>query len=133
MNCSNGHANPDGAQFCNTCGSSLGQQLPPPTWQAPAQQPVKKPAAWWPISRWGKPQGVIVGVVVLSTLYVIGMLLPDSDDKDKSGGIELCAGLRDPENRLLDKGDFMRLTDMEDYEIERYVLARCPDQFDRVD
>lgn len=132
MNCSNGHANPQGAQFCSACGATLGQQLPPPSFQLQPQQPVKRPAAWWPITRWGKAQGIIVAVVAFSTLYVIGALLPD-DGKAKSEGIELCAALRDPENRLLDKGDFMQLTDMEDYEIERYVLARCPDQFDRVD
>jgi hypothetical protein len=57
----------------------------------------------------------------------------EADKPTPTGGTELCALLRDPESRLLTRGDFERLTDFTDYELQRYVLARCPDQYDRVD
>lgn len=41
--------------------------------------------------------------------------------------------IRDPDNRSLTRGDFERLADMSDSELQRYVRTRCPDQYDRVD
>ena len=76
-------------------------------------------------------------MVVLSALVVGLAALGSSSNEQKqdapSGGTELCALLRDPESRLLTRGDFERLTDFTDYELQRYVAARCPDQLDRVD
>ncbi len=57
----------------------------------------------------------------------------DVDPNEPSGDTELCDGLRDPKNDLLDKGDWERLTDWPDWKLQRYVLDNCPEQYDRVD
>jgi hypothetical protein len=108
----------------------MSDQLPPPGNQEPSS------AAWWPASRWGTTQRLIaiLGVVLLIAV-IVGSLTNDDGDggRSPSKSTELCAVLRDPENRNLTRGDFERLADMTETELQRYVASRCPDQSDRVD
>lgn len=70
-------------------------------------------------------------LIILGAMFGSGS---GDDDKSKpSAGTELCEILRDPEYRNLTRGDFQRMADMEDWELQRYVRSRCPDQYDRVD
>lgn len=109
----------------------------------PPQPSEPKPPAWWPIDRWAK-KWKVVGLIV-ATVLVVGLFVgaQNSDEKSKADGpkdysrnpwgTELCESLRSERDRKLTRGDYMRMLDMTDYEIQRYVLARCPDQYDRVD
>jgi hypothetical protein len=103
----------------------------------PAPEPPGEPdpGQWWPPRRWRNTQKLIVIGASLLLLILIGAVF-DSGDDDKgkpSKGVELCESLRDSKDRLLTRGDYERLFDMKDWELQRYVRARCPDQFDRVD
>ena len=116
----------------------MSSQLPPPP--QPNQEPTA--SAWWPIGRWGNTQravGFIGAALVIVGLLALGTQVNQSEDeKDErspSAGTELCALLRDPDpdSRRLTRGDLERLTDWTDWELQRYVRSRCPDQYDRVD
>ena len=133
MNCSNGHANPQGAQFCNACGALLPPTLP----AAPAEPthrgiPLSWKKGWWDIRFWGLWHGIGIVVVALIVLSVIGSLV-SSDTDEPETYTELCEFLRSPENDVFDRGDIEGLFDMTDWQLQRYVNARCPDQYDRVD
>lgn len=106
------------------------------SYSSPRSSP-SDPDVWWPISRWGflqKLAALILGVAVFA--FIVGLASRSSDnDKSKPSNdtVELCESLRDPENRNLTRGDYERLFDLKDWELQRYVRVRCPDQYDRVD
>lgn len=126
----------------------MSSQLPPPPSQSPdgrgeryvsySSVPSAKPGtgSWWPVSQWGNVQKATAAVIGGLTVVVVLALSAGSGEEEKSkpsGGTELCEIMRDPEYRRLTRGDFERLADMTDYELQRYVAARCPEQMDRVD
>lgn len=156
MDCSNGHANYDAARFCSTCGVALttpspaapvNPNPPPATASGPAVGPPSGLSAkaygatrehgWWPPANWGPKQAPVAAAVIIIVFCVIVFVTGgderNADKADSGGSTELCAALRDPENRQLTLGDWERITDLEDWEIQRYVRQRCPEQYDRVD
>jgi hypothetical protein len=72
-----------------------------------------------------------MGIAFVIFVAVSAVFFPEEEEPSEK--VELCDSLRDPANRSLTRGDFMRITGMENYEIQRYVRDRCPDQSDRVD
>jgi hypothetical protein len=112
----------------------MNSTFPPPHEQLPNDG--ENPDAWWPPKRWGVTQRLIAILsVVLLIAVVVGSLTNEGSQRSprKTKGQELCQLLRDPANRQLTRGDVERLTDMTDYELQRYVAGRCPEQSDRVD
>ena len=95
---------------------------PPPQYAPPPQLPTPK--------KWYQYKGALIALGVVAIMG-IGALTKKADP-EPGPERELCAILRDPSVNLT-KGDYMRMADWEDWQLQRYVAAKCPEQYDRVD
>jgi hypothetical protein len=91
VRCPNGHENPDGARFCNACGSPLSSgatSAPPPPPGGPPPPPSTPPLAVPPrgsVPFWKRPVGIVV--LVLVGLLLLGGIVTAIEGPPEERGV----------------------------------------------